>query len=517
MNTARVLLLGSVCALAVAGCESAPEAGDEGTTPVTVTVLISGGVSELGYEYDAPARHLLYLPLMTTDTTGEIRGRLARSWEHSEDGRTWTYHLRSDVRWQDGVPVTAADIEFTHNLLSHPEVLYRNPDAVEIDVLDDSTLTIVYHDRIVNPLDDYSVFYPKHLLADLDPANISEWEFWEHPVGNGPYRFVRREPGVAIELEANPDFYADRPRIDRVVLRFGGASDLAELLAGNADIRAWPASNAAIEALTGDERFRIYPLVGGAMTALWWNHRSPFFSDARVRRALSMALDRSELIAVNAKPAEPELGLDVPATARQVRRGDVLPPLRCDPVHARALLDSAGWRDDDGDGVRERDGRPFRFTALMEAEDRNAVVVKEHFRHVGVEMELITRDFIAVRAGIRSGEFEAAFHRFPGNFFADWFGPGSVIGYRDTLFARLWTDARETWIPDERDRKHRLAMPVFQAAMPLAILYYDARSVIARRYVCGLGLNRSLPLMYMDQLWTEEGSRSAAVAADSST
>jgi ABC-type oligopeptide transport system substrate-binding subunit len=80
-----------------------------------------------------------------------------------------------------------------------------------------------------------------------------------------------------------------------------------------------------------------------------------------------------------------------------------------------------------------------------------------------------------------------------------------VIGYHDTLFARLWTDAEDTWDPEERDRKHRLAMPVFQADMPVAILFYDAKPVIAHRRVHGLGLNHNSPLMYMDELWIEEG------------
>jgi len=143
----------------------------------------------------------------------------------------------------------------------------------------------------------------------------------------------------------------------------------------------------------------------------------------------------------------------------------------------------------------------------MEAVDRNAVVVKEQLRRVGVEMELTTRDLSVVHDRIRSGEFEATFHRFPGNFYADWFGPESVIGYQDTLFARLWQDAEDTWDPEERDRKYRLAMPVFQADMPVTILFYDSRSVIAHRRVHGLGPNLNAPLMYMDKLWIEEGER----------
>jgi peptide/nickel transport system substrate-binding protein len=308
---------------------------------------------------------------------------------------------------------------------------------------------------------------------------------------------------VAVELEANPDFYAGRPRIDRVVLRFAAGADVAELLAGNADIRAWPASPAAIQALGGDERFRVYPLVNEGKKALWWNNRSPFFSDVRVRRALSMAIDRTQLVAVNALPAEPMIAWDVPGTARQVKRGDLLPPLPYDPAHSRALLDTAGWRDENGDGLRERRGIEFRFTALMEPGDRSAVVVKEQLRRVGVEMELAAMEFSVVRNRMEAGTFAAVFHRFPGNFYADWFKASSVIGYHNPHFAQLWTEALETWNPEERDRMYRRAMPVFQTDMPVTILFYDTGSVIAHRRVHGLGLNHNSPLMYMDELWIE--------------
>ena len=70
---------------------------------------------------------------------GALEGRLAKSWEHSPDYRSWTIHLRTDVRWHDGVPVTAHDVKFTLDLLSHPDVLQESPDAYTVTVLDDST------------------------------------------------------------------------------------------------------------------------------------------------------------------------------------------------------------------------------------------------------------------------------------------------------------------------------------------------------------------------------------------
>lgn len=91
-----------------------------------------------------PSAHAVFLPLTATDERGERVGRLARSWEHSSDYREWTVRLLSDVRWHDGVPVTAHDVAWTLEFLRHPDVLHEPPDAYDLTVLDDTTYTIRY-------------------------------------------------------------------------------------------------------------------------------------------------------------------------------------------------------------------------------------------------------------------------------------------------------------------------------------------------------------------------------------
>ena len=147
------------------------------------------------FYWDMPEMFALFLPLTAENERGERVGRLARRWEHSPDFRTWTITLRSDVRWHDGVPVTAHDIKFTSDLRSHPAVHAVAPGTVEVTVVDDTTFTLTIHRRTnVSPLSTWWVYYPKHLLEGLDPAQVQEWDFWQRPVGNGPYRYVRHVP-----------------------------------------------------------------------------------------------------------------------------------------------------------------------------------------------------------------------------------------------------------------------------------------------------------------------------------
>lgn len=94
---------------------------------------------------------------------GKLEGKLARSWELSEDYRSWTVNLNKDVRWHEGVPVTAADIAFTVELPSRADVGYIAPGTIDITIIDGSTL--VYTSTLNLPLPDYQAFCPKHLLG----------------------------------------------------------------------------------------------------------------------------------------------------------------------------------------------------------------------------------------------------------------------------------------------------------------------------------------------------------------
>jgi len=240
---------------------------------------------------------LAQFPIFLTLTTDELdeagpQPRLAERWEHSPDYREWTLHLRPDVKWHDGVPVTAHDVKFTMDLWAHPDVLYPAGSG-SATVLDESTLRITYRQPSREPLNGWNVYYPKHLLESLDPKEFASWEFWKHPVGNGAYRVVRHVSRTLMELEANPDYCCGKPRIERVVLKFAGGAPLTELLSGNVDVAQ--VSPVELPALAADPRFEAHYYGTGRVTVhLFWNHQNALFEQADVRRALTLAIDRRE-------------------------------------------------------------------------------------------------------------------------------------------------------------------------------------------------------------------------------
>ena len=376
-------------ALGAAGCGRRGNRDNSRST----TATIAYEERNLNPDYDEPDKRLVFLPLVVENETGELEGRLAERWEHSADYREWTYHLRPGLRWQDGVPVTAHDLKFSLDLLAHPDVLAFGPTAFEsVAVLDDLTVTIrtgrIEHADAYNT---WPICYPKHRLERLDPKHIADWEFWTRPLGNGPYRFVRYLPQTMIEFEANSDYYRGKPKIEHVRLKFASReSSLTELLSGNVDSTELDPAQVAM--LAGDRRFRVYyDLVGTNVQTIWWQHGHPFFRDPRVRMALTLAINRRELLQVLRLPDTIPL-VDGPFSRRQLRRGELPTPVAHEPARARALLDAVGWRDKDANRLRERAGQPFRFTAIVRenvtGSHATAVYVQDQLRRVGVGMDI---------------------------------------------------------------------------------------------------------------------------------
>jgi peptide/nickel transport system substrate-binding protein len=497
------------------GCRRASDDSAE-----SLTVLYDADERVFGPYWSSDAWFLMFLPLVTWDERGEVAPRLAQSWERSPDSRDWTFYLRSDVRWHDGVPTTAHDVKFTIEFQGRPDILYEDAyhDVDSILVHDDTTLSIHYA-RSKDALNEWVVYWPKHIIEQLDPQDFLEWEFWTRPVGNGPFRYVRHVPKTMVELEANADFYAGKPAIDRVRLKFGGGGvAVTELLSGNVDVLT-RVNRADLLTLSAEPRFRIYHhLYPGVpwLDVLAWNHRHPAFSDTRVRRALTMGLDRGELHEFLGLPVGSCL-TDVLFTHGQCRSREIPTPIAFDPDGARTLLADAGWSGAAGDNIRAPAGRPLSFTVLVSSDEEEAVAVfsQAAFRRIGVDMRVRRLDRNVVRTRVGAGDFEAAilpyWNHVDGHI--QWLGLQEEtrrlrgfpdIGYRNPEVDRLLAAAKETVDPDGRGRIFRELAPYVQADIPITFLYPQQQVYVAHRRLRGFEIPyRADPITFLERLWLE--------------
>ena len=448
---------------------------------------------------------MMFLPLVALegDEYGEPQPVLAQRWEHSEDYTKWTFSLRTDVKWHDGVPVTAHDIKFTMDLRQHPALIGGKLDRYSVEILDDFRFTVTYK-KPTDGLDTWHVFYPKHLLEGLDAKEFYSWDFWTRPVGTGAYRYVRHVAKTMVEVEANPDYYRGKPRIERVILKFSQQPALTELLSGNVDALTYVTRDMLLK-LSGDDRFRSYHWWGSRIETIFWNHRHPLFKKRDIRRALTMAINRRELADVLNYPDGVPI-LDALTTRRQFQQGLYPEAIPYDPERASRLLEAEGWRDIDGNGILDRAGEEFRFTAIVNSNhEKIAIYVQDRFRRIGIRMEIQILDNAIVIRHLRTGQFEAVITVFTNSDHIRMLGENSPFGYANPEMIRLLNLAVETINPNEKDRIYREIMSIFRANLPITLLFPQVQTHIVQRRIKGLSTPwLSDPVAHMEYLWLED-------------
>jgi len=368
------------------------------------------------YDTGQVLRLMLYMPLVRLDDEMNYEPYLAESAELSEDGRTLTFRLRDGITWHDGTPVTADDVVWSVEMYMNPDLAFANIQYFQfvdrVEKVDDSTVVFHFNQVHSDALADFLewVPMPKHLLENVSAAEMRNAPFNRAPVGNGPFRFVSWTPNQQVVFEANTDFALGRPNLDRLVFRVipEQTTELAELFTGRVDlIRGVPPSEAKRVEATRGARLVSYPSRAYAFVA--WNARDSLFADPRVRRALTLAIDRQRIVDALLFGYGRVAVTDV--MPFQWQFDESLEPWPYDPDAARELLAEAGWSDSDGDGVLDRDGRPFRFT--LETNQGNdlrediIVIVQSNLRAVGIDAQPRLAEWNSLIDRLKRFDFQA--------------------------------------------------------------------------------------------------------------
>jgi len=355
--------------------------------------------------------------LLDFDARMHLVPGLAERYELLPDGRTFRFTLRREAVWEDGVPVTAADAVFTIQRIRDPKVsspVYKSVfEGLEsVEAVDARTFLARFREPYAYRAMAFVIpLLPAHRYAGKNFEKVRENRA---PLSDGPYRLVSWKAQESIVLERNPRYWGDRGHFDRVVFRILPENSVAEASILHGDLDETQLDTAGKERALADPAARAccrlveYYNLDYNYIAL--NTRSPFFADARVRRALTMLLDRGKIVRTlfkgSARVISGPWAPDSPAYDSSIA------PLPFDPPGAAALLDAAGWRDTNGDGTRDQGGKEMRFELLVSAGSTVGREIDETLSaaldRVGVRASVRPMEWAAFVERIDAGNFEAA-------------------------------------------------------------------------------------------------------------
>jgi len=360
--------------------------------------------------------------LVMDNYTLELKPLLAESYEISPDKLIYTFHLRHDAKFQDGVPITAEDVKYSFDKVMDPKVDAASKRSYfttikSCEILDPYTIRFTARQPYFKTLEalgtsDTLPVIPKHILEKGEP-DFNKHPFQRNPVGSGPYKFVRWDTGTQIVLERDPNYWGGPGHYpDRLIFQVIQESYVAAQLLKKGEIDVVDGMSPIqwereMEGTRSASRLNkiVYPYP--AYSYLGFNLRKPIFSDVRVRHAIDLLIPRDKILAqifLN-KYASPTSGYDPPSSPNY--NHDVA-PTTYDPALALKLLNEAGWKNDHGDGLLYKDGKPLSFGLLYPAGNANSgkvvELIQEAMAQAGINLQLERLDGNQLFA--RAGEWD---------------------------------------------------------------------------------------------------------------
>lgn len=398
--------------------EAEPEAEPEVESPGgTVTIAQASEPGNLNpfiwpTTSDTNVTHMIFDSVMRPDEQLNMVGGLATEWSVSDDGLVYTFKLHENVVWHDGEPFTANDVFFTFNSLADPRydsgsysrvapvrgaTAFHNGEADSVEgirVVDDYTIEFTLEEANASFLAQLFIgVIPEHILGDVSPADWAKHDFNRAPIGTGPFKFVKWEPGQYIEVAANEDYFLGAPKLDGVITRFGDQNTmLAAFMNQEVDIAPVPVAEVAnVETLDFAEVKASNDL---SVYYVGFNTLNPHFKDIKVRQAMAHAINK-DLIVTSILDEFGYVMDDLFPLAHWSHNPDVT-TYPYDLAKAQSLLEEAGYVKNAND-VYEKDGQPLAFTFEIptgnKEREKTSVMLQQMWTELGVQVDILQLDF----------------------------------------------------------------------------------------------------------------------------
>jgi len=376
----------------------------------------------LSSSVDADQVHGLLFPLPLRENADYHKGPptfsalLVDRWEVK--GTTITMHIRDSATWSDGVPVTSEDARYSWQAARDKDVAWVNTSIVDritdVEIVDPKTYVLHYELEYPDMLMDAKDWriIPKHVFGKATFKQWKDQEDWDaaSKISCGPYMVESYKPNEEFILVPNPKYWdKDLPRLSKVIFRVINSqqTQFDALLSGEVDAMQ-SVKPKDVKRLLADGRYFLYTFLSRSYGYVGWNCEHPLFRDPAVRRAMTLAIDRENIVEsffygwakVTASPIISSMWACDQSIA----------PYDFDPDKASEILASLGWNRG-ADGILEKDGKRFEF--YMSTNTGNEIregilqLVKANLKEIGVEVKPRLMDFNAWHENLKEGKEDA--------------------------------------------------------------------------------------------------------------
>jgi peptide/nickel transport system substrate-binding protein len=433
---------------------------------------------------------------------------LADSWETSDDGLTWTFHLNKDARWHDGKPVTSEDVAYTfRRILDEEQGLYIDyvRQIEKIETPDKHTVVFETKDPSVQMLSMLVYILPKHIWKDVPAEETKSFEN-SPAIGSGPFQAVEWKEGQSVRLEANPDYFRGAPHIDEIIFQLYDNDDtmIQALENGEVDyIQGIPINlfkslenqegietNSAPDPGLTELGFNLYEPSPKAIEEFGAPKRStgnPALLDPLVREAINWSIDEEELTQrILQGEGTPGSTLVPPALARYHLKLEESEIQGFDIERSKELLEQAGWRDTNGDGTVDKDGEELELRLFVRSEDKDSVTagqfIEDWFEEAGVGLETKAISDTALTDAIYAADYDMFIWGWGSDpdpdFILSVLTCDQFMGWSDTFwcnedYSRMYQEQKTQLDIEERAATIKKMQRIAYEENPYIIFYYD--------------------------------------------
>jgi len=342
---------------------------------------------------------------------------LAESWEISEDKLKYTFKIKEGIKWHDGTPFTSEDVVFSYKTIMNPKVdtpQLRSyfQEIKDVKAIDDLTVEFTYARPYFLALEFCGgmPIVPKHIF---DKGDFNTNPAGRDPIGTGPYKFVKWTTGREIVIEKNPDYWGEKPKLNKIVFKIITDNTVAFQVLKRKDLDISGLTPIQWERQTNtpsfQENFDKLSYFAPNYSYIGWNSKRPFFADKQVRTALTHLVNRELIL----EKILYDLGAVVtnPFYINSPEYDKSIEPYPYDPKKAEELLKEAGWVDHDNDGILDKDGVKFAFEFLIpggsETGEKIATILKEELDNVGIHMDIRKTEWAVFTSRLMDRNFDA--------------------------------------------------------------------------------------------------------------